>query len=555
MATSSLTSSTDMARTLVAALLQCGVRDVVYSPGSRCAPFAFALAEAEERGDCRVLIRLDERSAAFTAVGLSRAGVLEEGGRPRPVAIVGTSGGAIAQYHAGVAEASHSDIPVIVVSADRPFEMRGVGASQTTQQPGIFAEHCRGVWDIPAGQAADHRIAAVVSRAVACAEGTLGSRPGPVQINVGLRDPLAPSVWPLPEPPAPFSLPRPERAEVAPAPWEDVVDTRLRTVMIAGDGAPPQAGVWADDAGVPLLAEPSSGLMGAPTWVPFQQSFLQADNPLAARIEQVVVVGRPTLSRPVSALLARDDIRLIVVARHHEWVDVAGRARTIVHSFTSTRAKHEDTSWLSQWREAGEQAICRLQPLLDGELSLLNVASTVWGEPAECLMLGASNSIRAVDLVAQSAPPCPVVSNRGLAGIDGTIATAMGLSWGSNRPVRALMGDLTFLHDASSLAVTDGDSTPDVQIIVVDDQGGGIFDSLEYSASHLRSLYHRWFDTSQPTRIDAIAQAYGATYTRLSTIDDLREHLDKPFSGLNIVHLPIQRPTQLLAQVKKIVQP
>lgn len=551
-----------LARTIISGLIAYGVRDFVYSPGSRSAPLAYALAEAETHHPIRIRIRLDERGAAFTAIGLSRAGHTSQeaagGGEagqgcPRPVVLIGTSGGAIAEYHAGIAEASHSELPLIVLSADRPFEMRAVGASQTTEQAGIFASHCRNVWDIPADQKPDHRLVALVGRAVACANGTLGTRPGPVHLNLALRDPLAPTSWPPSDLPIEVTATSVIPTRHRPTPWEEVVDPGLHTVIVAGDGAPSQVAHWAEKARIPLLAEPTSGGAHSQAWIPFQQALLHADCPLYPRIEQVIVAGRPTLSRPVSALLARDDIRLIVVGDHHEWVDVAGRAATVVRNLTAPNADHQHCiDWLNTWHDHAAQMGDAIDDIVAcDELSMASAADLIWRAPTGALVLGASNTIRAFDLLIQHPPCAPILSNRGLAGIDGTIATAFGVAWGSGKPVRAVMGDLSFFHDASSLAITGDEDAPNAQIVVFDDHGGGIFDSLEYSAAHLSELYPRWFDTAQRVSIKNIAHAYGARYHRVETLDELHKLLDQPICGVSIVHIPIERPTALFQQIKR----
>lgn len=544
-------SSFEIARCIVGALVASGVRDVVYSPGSRCAPLAYALEEAQKSGDVRIYIRIDERSAGFVAVGLSRAGIIADPrGEPRPVALVATSGSAIAQYHPAIAEASHSGLPLIVISADRPFEMRGVGATQTTTQPGIFAAHTRKVWDIPADQSPDQRTASLVGRAVCCARGLLNSSPGPVQINVGLRDPLIPTSWPTSERPH-WSVPVIERRHITPTLWEEVVDIDMRTVLIAGDGCPTDAAQWAEAAQIPVLAEPTSGMQRCSTWIPNQQALLQSDSLLLPNIEQVIVAGRPTLSRPVSALLARSDLRIIVVGDSPEWVDVAGQATVVVPHLSTATNPHSDTQWLSQWRQASERTQDQLASLRDtDELTMISAMNAIWNTTSACLVLGASNTIRSADLIAHVAPLGCIVSNRGLAGIDGTISTALGLSWGLGQPVRAVMGDLTFFHDASALALTLGSAIPDVQLIIFDDNGGGIFDTLEYSQPHVKSSFEQWFGTPQNVSIEDLAQAYHTTYSAVETLDDLRKYLNQPFSGLSILHLRIPRPTQQLNQAK-----
>lgn len=555
-----MSTSVELARAIVATLHAHGVRDVVYSPGSRCAPFAYALAQFEQAGLLRVHVRIDERGAGFFAVGLSRAGSFHDGrvevSLPRPVALIGTSGGAIAEYHAAVAEASHSSLPLIVVSADRPFEMQGVGASQTTRQVGIFADHVRDSWSIPAGITADHHVSAIVGRAVARACGAPNGRPGPVHMNVALRDPLTPDSWPLPDLPALSFGPKVHRSLPVELPWESVVDPSLRTVIIAGDDAAPEACEWAECAQIPLLAEPTSGVTHSSAWIPFQQAFLQSGVGLSAEIEQVIVTGRPTLSRPVSALLAREDVRIIVVSEHEEWPDVAGRADEVVAALGLARAPHSDADWLPAWRRLADAASIRVADLLRedaGTLTLPQIARQVWSQPVSTLVLGASNTVRAFDVAVDQPAPGFVVANRGLAGIDGTIATAYGLARASGSPVRAVMGDLTFFHDVSSLAVTAPETHPDVHIIVVDDEGGGIFASLEHGREQFTSLYPRWFDTRQEVSVSDLAAAYGAQYCEVNSENALAQELARPIHGVRVCHIRIPRPTAVLEGVKACV--
>lgn len=564
--------SIEVARSIVSALRARGVRDVVYSPGSRCAPFAYVLAQAEAEGLLRVHIRLDERGAAFFAIGLARS--VEQGAPFRPVALVGTSGGAIAEYHAGVAEAFHSHIPLIVISADRPFEMRGVGASQTTDQAGIFGPHTRGVWDIPAGRSDVHHVEECVTRAFARALGRPSGVPGPVQINVGLRDPLVPSSLPL----CVFSsdsdqvLSQIPKCSPAPVAWEDCVDSSLRTVILAGDGADVAAVDWADAAQIPILAEPTSGLSMSPLWVPFQQAFLQPGSVLGEQIEQVVVTGRPTLSRPVSRLLARETVRVVVVSTDPEWADVAGNAGAVIPAVLPARTAHGSSAqssisavhsaqeWLAAWMSAARSARSRAAEVLSGRdsevlaapLSVPVVAEAVWKASIPTLVLGASNSIRAVDLVASTPCGARVVSNRGLAGIDGTIATAFGLSRGTGQAVRALMGDLTFFHDVSSLAVTVPESVPDIHIVVLDDGGGGIFASLEHGRDEFCDLYPRWFATQQRADIRALTVGYGGEYVSVSTLSELNVELARPVQGIRVTHVRVPRPDVVFALLKNI---
>lgn len=598
-----------LAEGLVQALAAAGVRDVVYCPGSRSAPLAYALADAERAGALRVHVRLDERGAAFVAVGLSRAGMLaavppdavpshavpprpvpsapaaeapgaiapagrtaavDEGDTPLPgvahtgagaraVAVVTTSGGAVAELHAGIAEASHSDLPLVVVSADRPFELRGVGASQTTTQPGIFGPHVRAGWDVPAGTPADRRLGALVTRAVATAIGAPSGEPGPVHLNVGFRDPLVPD--PQHRGARVMGAPGPHVMSGAPTPvpWEDVVDPTLRTVVVAGDGADPRAGDWAEAAGIPLLAEPTSGATTSAAWVPHQQGLLAPGGP-GDEVEQVVLTGRTTLSRPVSTLLAREDVRVVVQAGNPRWADPAGCAAVVVPALVAPVGPHPDGGWRRRWVLAAAEIDHRVQEMVDGEdtesdrrggdpegITMAAAAAAVWDCPPGVLLLGASTTVRAVDLVAGTPGRRDVVSNRGLAGIDGTVATALGLAWGAERPVCAVMGDLTFFHDASSLAMTEGERPADVRVVVLDDHGGSIFAGLEHGRPEYTEDFPHWFATPQSVSVQALAQAYGAAYREVGSPGELRGVLAGPVGGLEVVHVRVRRDPAALA--------
>lgn len=549
-----------LAEGIVLALVRAGVRDVVYCPGSRSAPFAHALHRAEAAGHLRVRVRLDERSAAFVALGLSRAGALRgpaagDAGRTAggfvPVALVTTSGGAVAELHAGIAEASHSNVPLLVLSADRPFELRGVGASQTTTQPGIFASHVRAHWDIPADTAPDRRLHALVGRAVATAAGRPGGTPGPVQLNTAFRDPLVPDLG-APLPPLP-DLPRVLPVVPRPVAWVDVVADEPATLVLAGDGADPGAGRWARAAGVPLLAEPSSGLCAEESWIPHEQSLLSAPT-LVRDVRQVVVTGRPTLSRPVSALLARDDVRIVVQSATTPWVDVAGTADVVVPALAPAPHLCSPPGWRRRWRAASDLVATHLggRALVDpgARPTLLSAARAFWEEAPGTLLLGASNSVRAVDLAAGAPGRTRVVANRGLAGIDGTVATALGLAWGSGEAVCALMGDLTFLHDASAFMMTQGEEEPDVRLVVLDDHGGSIFASLEQGEADLADRYERWFATAQDGSVEGFAAAVGARYRSVDTLADLRAALGADVHGREIVHVEVTRDPAALAAVR-----
>lgn len=517
---------------LVAALESSGVSDIVICPGSRSAPLAYAVAAAEHALRIRAHPCPDERGAAFLALGLIRA-------TSRPVAVMMTSGTAPAHTFPAVIEAAHAQLPLIIVSADRPYEMRAVGASQTTRQVGIFDSHVVASLDIPAGlpsgdkQSEDGRPRGLVNRVqrtVAVATGAFGTA-GPVHINMGFRDPLVPAgdirVPQLAQTPVAY-----REQSVVPTPWEDVVDPHLATVIIAGADAGVEASDAAQAAGIPLFAEPSSGVFGSPGWIAFQQALLREHG---HEIEQVIVWGTPTLSRPVSRLLAR--ARVVVVARSEHYPDVAGHAARVVRG---VRVANEQAhpAWIDRWRS-------RARELADhyAQISLpdgIRVAQAVWNihvTTEDFLVLGASNAIRYIDLIA--AQPCVeprVYANRGQAGIDGTIAFAIGLARGTGERVRALIGDLTFLHDVNSMALAHDEN---IDIIVLDDGGGRIFHTLEHGAVASDATYERFFGVGQSVDYGALATAFGWDFVNGETVDAL-PNLAMPSKGARLIRIHCQ---------------
>ncbi|MDO5729368.1 MAG: 2-succinyl-5-enolpyruvyl-6-hydroxy-3-cyclohexene-1-carboxylic-acid synthase [Actinomycetaceae bacterium] len=517
---------------LMAALESSGVKDVVISPGSRNAPILYAVAAMENEGRIRAHPHFDERGAAFFALGIIRA-------TGRPVALVTTSGSAPAHAYPAIVEAAHAKLPIVMVSADRPFEMRQVGASQTTRQVGMFANHIVDSLDIPAsiGLSANSRTLngparAVVNRVrrlIARARGVFGAA-GPVHVNIGFCDPLTPPAqFAVPAlPPSPIEV-RSCRAQRA---WEEAVDTRLRTVIVAGADGGIDAQRAAVAAGVPLVAEPSSGVFGLPGFQPYQQAMLRR---WGHEIEQAVVFGTPTLSRPVSQLLSREDVRVVVVGQVADYADVAGNAELVVGALTPARTPHL-AEWLAQWEDRVAQLaqFYDAQELPDG----IRVAQTVWNLHAESddlLVLGASNAIRYVDLIGAMPTAMPrVYASRGQAGIDGTIAFSAGLARGSGKPVRALVGDLTFLHDANSLTLAHDSA---VDIVVLDDGGGRIFQSLEHGEAASPATYERFFAVGQEVDYRALASAYGVEYVRVDPRGD-HSALDVMPDRTRIVHVP-----------------
>jgi 2-succinyl-5-enolpyruvyl-6-hydroxy-3-cyclohexene-1-carboxylate synthase len=546
------------ARTAVGVLVDGGVQHVVVSPGSRSAPMAYALAEASAEGRVELLVRIDERSAGFTALGLALA-------TGSPAAVLTTSGTAVGNLMPAVMEANHAAVPLVVLSADRPDELRGTGANQTTVQPDLFGEQVRFAADIPAGT--DPRRA--IQTGLSAATGSFPDLPpGPVQLNLAFRDPLVPSAGeelpPATERPRYRIGTEPLIMNLPPA------STHLperRTVVLAGHDAGPVAEAFARAHGLPLLAEPSSNARFGPNAVGPYRLLLEHFGPGAATpIERVVLFGRPTLSRPVAALLARADVQAalyqpVPVA----WYEPGRRTELPLESLADLAdfAGRGTAEWLDTWLLAGSAAQHALDGILSAEAPASGpaVGSLVWKHTRGQLLLGSSNGIRDVDLTGLPAPEpaATVYANRGLAGIDGTLSTATGIAIGGRQETTVLLGDVTFLHDVGGLLLGAGEEQPPLRIVVLNDSGGAIFDLLEHGSVREAGTYgdtvERLFGTPHTVDIAALAAAYGVGHCSVSTTAALAEALARPVEGRSIVEVRTDRSglRALHARIKEVV--
>ena len=578
------------ARSLVAALLDEGVREAVLCPGSRSAPLADALADAADANALSLRVVLDERSAGFIALGAARAHALT--GASRCAAVVTTSGTAVSNLHPAVSEADAAGIPLLVISADRPHELVGTGASQTTEQTALLSPALRLATDLPADLSADlgsaaarAAIAGQVRRAVAAATGTLSRDPGPAQINVRFRPPLAVEGAASATPPAPGA---PEvRAAGADGPvlapqvegvehdGRQPPEGESRGIVVAGDTAHPAVGALArclaEHLHWPLLAEPTSHARSGPQALP-RYAELLATGPgreLAGRADPLIVVGH--LSRSVTALLGSGDLEITVLSERARWTDVSGRAHRVipvdvpgpssavqassraVRLATTLGLGRADAVWVDSWRRAVEDLPEPDRPgsadaAADAAVKAVWEASLLPGAPT--LLVGSSMTVRRLDRLALPGSAAPqAVANRGLAGIDGTIATGIGLWMASGEPVRAIMGDLAFLHDAMSMGRGLREAEADFQAIVVDDGGGAIFSRLEYAHTAESQRFERLFTTPQCANISELATALGARVRIPEDVPALQTLLAEPVGGLSVViwtvegHMPNARTT------------
>jgi 2-succinyl-5-enolpyruvyl-6-hydroxy-3-cyclohexene-1-carboxylate synthase len=511
-------SSTDLARAVVCALVEAGVREVVIAPGSRNAPLSFAAYDAAAAGLLRLHTRVDERSAAFLALGLTKTG--------SRAAVMCTSGTAVANLHPAALEAAHAGVRLVVVSADRPERLYGTGANQTTDQRAILGPL------VPWRSLSSPGDVDVEE---------LWSALGPLHWNVHLDEPLLPDVpWEVPA-----IEPRPEIQRPEPRIYESI-PLGPRTVVVAGDDAGPPARVLAETAGWPLLAEPSSGSRTGANAIRTYRLLL--GSPLAAQIERVVVCGHPTLSRPVSRLLAREDVEVVAGPGRGAWPD---RQFPVDWSFI-TRLHVEgsdDPAWLAAWRDADAVVGRRLDALLAEQTALTPyaVAGAVARAlpPGGQLVVGASNPIRDLDLMVPRyvvGARRKVLANRGLAGIDGVVSTAIGAALGRDSCRNlALVGDVTFLHDANGLVLGPDEPRPDLTIVVANDDGGSIFATLEQGAEEYADRFERLFGTPHGVSIESLCAATRTPYTRADSLPALEQALATPNGGIEVVEAVVGR--------------
>lgn len=512
-----MNASTRLATWVLDELVARGLTDAVLCPGSRNAPLSFALA-ADPR--IRLHTRIDERTAAFLALGLTKSS-------HRPVAVVTTSGTATANLHPAVLEAAHAGLELVAVTADRPERMRGTGANQTTDQVRLFGT-AAGFADLtePDGDLL----------AGAWFPG------GPVHLNVQLDEPLLPGSEPSPatavssglDMPSPDTVAEPHHLRAGP-----------RTVVVAGDDAGPPARVLAEQAGWPLLAEPSSGSRTGHN--PIRTYRLLLGTALGERVERVVVFGHPTLSRPVQRLLARSDVEVVSVPARGRW---AARPFPVASEHTRLTADADDRTWLEEWRSADRTLSARVDEYVAGRpgLTPYDVAAVVdaTNPPRGLLVVGASSPVRDLDLMATAHPVGErrmVLANRGLAGIDGTISTAVGAALGRPHSSRAVayVGDVTFLHDLTGLVLGPEEQRPPLTIVVANDDGGSIFATLEQGAEEYAGHYERLFGTPHGVDLSPVCAGLGVPHVRVAARESLLEALVRPVEGIQVVEAVIGR--------------
>ncbi|MEZ6186235.1 MAG: 2-succinyl-5-enolpyruvyl-6-hydroxy-3-cyclohexene-1-carboxylic-acid synthase [Planctomycetota bacterium] len=539
---------------LIGALTGGGLRHLVASPGARSAPLLIAAASCPA---LRVHMVLDERVAGFVALGLAKA-------TGRAVALLCTSGSAAAHYYPAVLEAEAAGVPLLVLSANRPPELHGCGAPQTLDQTRLFGDHARWFRSLgPAGPGLESAlVGGVVAQALDAAEAAPG---GVAHLDVAFREPLySPDLPPCPA--TPRAIPRAARlhagGEVAwnLAPFKDA----SRGVIVCG----PQSGGLRDAAsfgaavealaehlGWPILAEPLGHARGSAAAVGPVELLLRDDAFRAAQRPDVVLRfgGWPT-SKPVGRWLASLDAPQVLVEPGGRLLDPSYRVAAILPLAPADACAALQAAlppgprprvWQQRWRDAGARVEEVLRPLLADERPWEGSVARALAEalPAAALLQVASSMpVRDLDSFgARFAPGVVVSGNRGLNGIDGTLATAWGAALGWDGPTFVLSGDLAFLHDAGGLLAARGLGVS-ATVLVIQNGGGGIFERLPVGE---HPNHEALFVTPQTADLAALCAAAGASHRRVETLSALREALREAPAGLRVLEVPCPRPFNL----------
>lgn len=537
--------STALAETVVDEMARLGVRLVLISPGSRSAALAIAAAGHPEL-ETRVVI--DERSAAFHALGAIRAS-------GHPVAAISTSGSAPTHFFPAVVEADMSCLPFMVVSADRPAELQGVGANQTIAQENLFGHKVRAYAGIEAPDASVDRNLqwrGIVARLAAAATGAM---PGPVHLNVRFREPTVPVTddGRTGGEGYPFDTPRLDEVHVS-ANSDDEVELPAiparRGLVIAGDGIYDRSALRrvAGDLGWPVLATALSGMRGDGTVSAYHHA-LAHGVPESLRPEAVVAVGAIGPSPRLESLVASAGMRV----RVDGWGRVFDPERNATHrlhcdvvELLGLAEGVADPGWSDSWLEVDAATRAGLASVLEHETEMSGalVARAINDVGWESLVVASSLPIREID--AHLVRGGPVHANRGVSGIDGFVSTAFGVAGESPRTL-ALTGDLSLLHDANGFL---HDAAIDLTLVVIDNGGGGLFDSLP-QARHAPE-YERLFVTPPGRDLEALARFHRLGYSEASDPAQLRDMCDESLgrAGVDLIRVGVNRVYDLALRTR-----
>jgi 2-succinyl-5-enolpyruvyl-6-hydroxy-3-cyclohexene-1-carboxylate synthase len=504
-----LNTSTTLARTIVRQILEAGITDVVISPGSRNAPLSLAFFQAAEQNLINLHTRIDERTAAFFALGIAKAS-------KRPVPIICTSGTAVANYHPAILEASHSNQPLLVITADRPANLRRTGSNQTTEQARIFGKAVRYFADI--------------SGAAYPMELPFNSlRTGPVHLNIQFAEPLSPdddSDW--------LSAVKKREPTLLSEKSAGTFYTKsTRGILVIGHD---RAGFSVNDVnefaaklGWPVIAEDP---LSFPEAIPHASIFLTSQSitdELAP--DTVVVIGRTTLSRPINRIISMARKSIVIDPR----ILTVDSDRSANQKFTSMpicESPSADTDYLARWEKYGDRTAKMVSELKTWSEQLIAREFAENLPAGATLFISSSRPIRDIEGFASPRSGIETFANRGLAGIDGNISTALGIA-SQRSNTYAVLGDLSFLHDLTGLI--HGEKI-NLKIFVVDNNGGGIFSTLSHRGV---AGFEDVFGTPHNLDLAKIAAAFGLEVSRITNQSELEAELAKPVNGISMAVIEV----------------
>ncbi len=500
-----MSEATTLARVIVRQIVQAGITDAVLAPGSRNAPLSIAFYQAEQAGLIRLHVKIDERGAAFFALGLTKA-------TGRPVPVICTSGTAVANFHPAVLEASHSNAPLLLLTADRPARLRRTGANQTTEQARLFGKAVRYFAD--------------VSGSAYPMELPFNSlQTGPVHLNIQFEEPLigdSDTSW-LDQ----IKIAQPKVFTRKGPGTFHTKSTRGLLVIGHDRGGLTQESVekFANELGWPVIAEDPLSFKDA---VAHASLFLTSTKIRSeVKPDTVVIIGRTTLSRSINASIAQAR-KTIVIDPRMATVDQDRSADQKFLAIPNLEVPSADPDWVATWKKLGERAskvVSELDTWSEETFARDFAAALPTGA---ALFVASSRPIRDLEGFAKPRKDLQVFANRGLAGIDGNISTALGISCRSEKTF-AVLGDLAFLHDVSALAHS-GD--PDLRLFVIDNNGGGIFSTLPQAGV---DGFEKIFGTPHGRDIQAIASSFGVKTSTISSSTELAKIVTAPVKGFEIV--------------------
>ena len=497
--------STLLARVIVRQIVEAGITDVVISPGSRNAPLSIAFHQASVKGLIKLHVRIDERTAAFFALGIAKAS-------GRPVPIVCTSGTAVANYHPAVLEASHTNLPLLVLTADRPASLRKTGANQTTEQARIFGKAVRYFAD--------------VSGSVYPMELPLNSlQSGPVHLNIQFEEPLigdksdnwlndltitAPKIFDRKTPGTFYTK-------------------STRGVLVIGHDrgglAVDAVRDFADALGWPVIAEDP---------LTFEKAISHASIFLTSRAiaddlvpDTVVVIGRTTLSRSINAFI-KSARKEIVIDPRMATVDSDRMASQKFLQLPKVEVQPADSEYKEKWQKYSQRAAKMVGDISQWSEALIAREIGAAIPTGTALFVSSSRPIRDLEGFASARTGVETFANRGLAGIDGNISTALGIA-SQRKETIAVLGDLGFLHDLTGLIHNEDIN---LKILVINNDGGGIFSTLSQRGV---AGFEEVFGTPHGKDLAAIASAIGVPAKTISTEAELKSELATPIKGVSVV--------------------